>query len=134
MLTVDHEKVCFIIIKAREFDAKVEPGDADAASNPADDGGVDILEDFADDPTYLELRAALESLNLDELQEILALTLVGRGDFTAEEWEDALAEAEDSMDEHTIDTLVSTPGLGDYLEEGFTALGHSCEDVELGRL
>jgi hypothetical protein len=134
MLTIDHEKVCFIIIKAREFDVKVEPAEPDPASNPADDGSVDILEDFADDPTYLELRAALESLNMDELQEVLALTLLGRGDFTAEEWNEAFTEAEDGMDEHTIDSLVSIPALGDYLEEGFTALGHSCEDVELGRL
>lgn len=134
MLTIDHEKICFIIIKAREFDVKVEPGDPEPGSNPADDGGVDILEDFADDPTYLELRAALESLNVDELQELLALTLIGRGDFTAGEWDDALAEAEDGMDEHTIDALVAIPALGDYLEEGFTALGHSCEDVEIGRL
>lgn len=134
MLTIDHEKICFIIIKAREFDVKVEPGETESGSNPADDGGVDILEDFADDPTLLELRAALESLNVDELQELLALTLVGRGEFTVEEWNEALAEAEDGMDEHTIDSLVAIPALGDYLEEGFTAFGHSCQDVELGRL
>jgi hypothetical protein len=134
MLTIDHEKVCFIIIKARAFDVKVEPGDPDHGSNPADDGGVEILEDADDDPTYAELRAALESLNVDELQELLALVLIGRGDFTAADWADALAEAEDEIDEHTLDSLVGIPALGDYLEEGFTALGHSCQDVELGRL
>jgi hypothetical protein len=26
------------------------------------------------------------------------------------------------------------PNLGDFLEEGFTQLGHSCEDFEIGRL
>jgi hypothetical protein len=30
--------------------------------------------------------------------------------------------------------LVGTPQLGDYLEEGLSALGHSCVEYEMGRL
>ncbi|MBX6323764.1 MAG: DUF3775 domain-containing protein [Rhodospirillaceae bacterium] len=134
MLTINPETVCYIIIKAREFDVKVDPDDPDSGSNAADDGSVDILEDFVDDPTYQELRAALEALNEDERAELLALTFIGRGDFTSEEWADALAEARDVVDNQFIDYLLGSPMLGDYLEEGFTALGFSCEDVEIGRL
>ncbi len=134
MLTINPETVCYIIIKAREFDVKVDPDDPDSGSNAADDGGVDILEDFADDPTYQELRAALDALNEDERAELLALTFIGRGDFTSDEWSEALAEARDVMDAQVVDYLIGIPMLGDYLEEGFTALGFSCEDVEIGRL
>ena len=95
---------------------------------------INILEDFADDPTYQELRSALESLNEDERAELLALTFVGRGDFTKDEWSEAMAEARDVMDAHVVDYLIGIPLLGDYVEEGFAAFGHSCEDVELGRL
>jgi hypothetical protein len=134
MLTINHETVCYIIIKAREFDVKVDPDDPDSGSNAADDRAVDVLEDFADDPTYQELRAALEALNEDERAELLALTFVGRGDFTKEEWNEAMAEARDVMDANVVDYFVGIPLLGDYVEEGFAAFGHSCEDVELGRL
>ena len=134
MLTINHESVCYIIIKAREFDVKVDPDDPNSGSNASDDRGVDILEDFADDPTYQELRSALESLNEDERAELLALTFVGRGDFTKDEWSEAMAEARDVMDAHVVDYLIGIPLLGDYVEEGFAAFGHSCEDVELGRL
>jgi hypothetical protein len=36
-LTISPEKVCFIIIKAREFDAKEEANEPDPGSNPSDD-------------------------------------------------------------------------------------------------
>ena len=36
-LTISPEKVCFIIVKAREFDAKDEVTEPDPGSNPSDD-------------------------------------------------------------------------------------------------
>jgi hypothetical protein len=36
--SVSPEKVCFIIVKAREFDAKDEVTEADPGSNPSDEG------------------------------------------------------------------------------------------------
>ena len=36
-LTISPEKVCFIIIKAKEFDAKDEVTEPDPGSNPSDD-------------------------------------------------------------------------------------------------
>jgi hypothetical protein len=49
-LILSPDKACFIIVKAREFDAKETETDADADSNPADDRAIDVLEDSADDP------------------------------------------------------------------------------------
>jgi hypothetical protein len=43
-------KVCYIIVKAREFDAKDVVTDPDDASNPTDDAMVSVLEDHRDDP------------------------------------------------------------------------------------
>ena len=43
-LTIPVEKVCFIIVKAREFDAKDATTEPDPASNPSDDKGVAVLE------------------------------------------------------------------------------------------
>jgi hypothetical protein len=41
-LTISPEKVCFVIIKAREFDAKDEVTEPDPGSNPSDDGNAAI--------------------------------------------------------------------------------------------
>ena len=51
-LSVSLDKLDFIIIKAREFDAKVDPVEPDPGSDPADDEEREVLEDYADDPTY----------------------------------------------------------------------------------
>lgn len=129
-LSIDPETVCFLIIKAREFDAKVDPDDPNSGSNPADDKEIDILENRRSDPTYAELLGTLEALNEDELTDLVALTWIGRGDYTKDEWAEAKAQAALNPAETTADYLLGTPLLGDYLENGFTELGYSCEDAD----
>ncbi len=92
-ISIDPEQVCFIIVKAKELDAKVEPDDPDSGSNAADDREIDILEDFADDPTLQELTEAIEALNADQHAELLAMLWLGRGDWQVEDWDEALTEA-----------------------------------------
>ena len=128
------EKVCFVIVKARELDVKVAPVELDDGSNASDDDMQRILEDYADDPTYEELRSFLAAQSDDELRELVALTWIGRGDYDADDWDDVLSEVEDVRERHTIDYLLGTPLLADYLEEGLSQFGLSCEDVELDRL
>jgi hypothetical protein len=129
-LAVDPETVCFLIVKAREFDVKVDPGDPDPGSNPADDGEIDVLEDRRDDPTFAELMGTLEALNEDELSDLVAMTWIGRGDFDVDDWEDAKEQARQRGPRGTAEYLLGTPLLGDYLESGFNDLGYSCEDIE----
>lgn len=133
-LTVDPETVCFLIVKAREFDVQVEPDDPDSGSNPSDDGEIDVLEDRRDDPVYAELTGTLEALNEDELAELVAMTWIGRGDYTRDDWQDAKDLALERGNSGTADYLLGTPLLGDYLENGFEALGYSCEDIEAEHL
>ncbi|MGI9047735.1 MAG: DUF3775 domain-containing protein, partial [Burkholderiales bacterium] len=106
----------------------------DTASNPADDGGREILLDYPDDATDQELTASLERLNESELTELLALVTVGRGDFTKEEWPEAILQARDFMDEATLRYLLDLPLLADYLEEGLSQMGFSCEEAWEQRL
>jgi hypothetical protein len=49
-LSIATDKVCFIVVKAREFDAKDVVTEPDPASNPSDDAMVSVLEDHEDDP------------------------------------------------------------------------------------
>lgn len=133
-LAIDPETVCFLIVKAREFDVKVDPDDPDSGSNPTDDNEIDVLEDRRDDPTFAEIMGTLEALNEDELSDLVAMTWIGRGDYTRDDWEDAKQQARERGTKGTAGYLLGTPLLGDYLENGFSELGYSCEDVETDHL
>ena len=132
-LSISQEKLAFIVVKAREFDAKVEAVEPDSGSNPADDDEREVLEDYSDDATYQELVDALEGLNDDEITELIALVWVGRGDYEAGEWDEALAEARDTRDARAVSYLTGIPNLGDELEEGLSTLGISLEVDERER-
>ena len=133
-LTISPETVCYIIVKAREFDVKVEPADPDSGSNPTDDKGVDVLEDLTDDPTFEEVSSALGTLNEDETLDLVALAWIGRGDYTSEDWREAREQAREIPLKDRPRYLLGTPLLGDFLEEGLSELGYSCEDYEIERL
>ena len=134
MLTIPLEKLAYIVTKAREFDAEVPPVDEDSGSNPSDDADRDVLEATADNPTRQELVDAINGLGDPERIELLALTWLGRGDYSKEEWREVLEEAGRIHDEKETDYLIGTPLLADYLEEGLSQLGYSLEDFEIGRM
>src|SRR5579864_8023855 len=73
MLIIPLEKLAFIIVKAREYDAEVSPVDEESGSNPSDDADRDVLEDSPDNPTYQELVDAITGLSELERIELLAL-------------------------------------------------------------
>jgi hypothetical protein len=129
-LEIDPATVCFLIAKARAFDAKVAPADQDTISQPGEDEDHDALEDYGDDPVAAEIREAVEDLNEDEQAELVAMTWVGRGDFSAEEWNDAVTAAQERHTGPSSNYLLGMPLLGDLLEEGFVALGYNPEDYE----
>jgi Protein of unknown function (DUF3775) len=131
-LDISLEKVCFVIAKARELDVKVAPEELDDASD--EDMMQRILEDYADAPTFEELQSFLRDQNDDELKELLALAWLGRGDFSLAEWRDGLGQVRDVRQHHTADYLLGTPLLADFLEEGLSQFGLSCEEFELGRM
>ena len=135
MLNINPEKLFFIIVKAREFDAKVPPADSERGDNPIDDAVLEILEDRPDDATEQELIDVLETLNEDEMIDVVALDWLGRGDFGPEDWQAARAQAQERLGQaHGVGYLMGTPLLADYLEEAVSRLGYSMEEFELGRL
>ena len=122
-LTINPDTVCFVIAKAREVNVKVAPEEL------ADDGDdmERILEDYADDATAQELKSFLDAQSDDVLRELLALTWIGRGDYGTDEWRIVMGDIKDVRDQHTADYLLGTPLLADYLEEGLSQFGLSCE-------
>ena len=134
VLTISPEKVCFIIIKAREFDVKDVVTDPDPGSNPSDDKDAAVLEDHRDDPVVEELTSLIDSLSVDEQVDLVTLAWLGRDDYTADDWPAVRAEAAAAHNRRTASYLLGMPLLGDFLEEGLSMLGYSCEEFEIERL
>ncbi|GEO87494.1 MULTISPECIES: DUF3775 domain-containing protein [Alphaproteobacteria] len=124
------DKVCFLILKAREFDVKEEGTDPDSGSNPSDDAEISVLEDTPDDPVEEEIRSLIDDLSIDEQIDLVALAWLGRDDYDANDWTDLRIQATEAHNRRTADYLLGDPLLGDHLAEGLAALGYSCEDVE----
>ncbi len=124
------DMVCRIIVRAREFDVKEAPSDEDAASNPTDDGFIDVLEANKDDPVFMELKGTIDGLDIDARCDLVALTWLGRGDYSREEWREARALAQQEHAERTAAYLLGMPLLADYLEEGLAEFDLSCADFE----
>jgi hypothetical protein len=133
-LGINPDKVCHVILKARQFDVKEAPADENSGSNPADDGMIDVLEDTPDDPTYRELTAFIRSLDEEEQIWLVALAWIGRGTYEPRECKEALKEARDQHNKRTAEYLTGLPLLGDYLEEGLASFGEDCQAFEAGRL
>lgn len=130
MIEISPAKVAHVIVKAREYDAKVAVwGDGDATDDSDSDA---ILEDKPDDATRSEAAEFIAALNVDEQASLVALAWVGRGSFSAEEFDDAVATANAEKINKTEDYLLGIPLLADYLEEGLEKMGFSVEAVEEG--
>lgn len=133
-LTISPEKVCFIIVKAQEFDAKDEVSEPDVGSNPADDLGVAVLEAHGDDPVVEELTSFIDGLTMDEQIDLVALAWLGRDGDGPDDWIETRREAGRAHNKRTAAYLLGIPLLADFLEEGLSLLGLSCEEFEIGRL
>jgi Protein of unknown function (DUF3775) len=71
-----------------------------------------------------ELIAEIDSMDPEHQVELVALMWVGRGDFGADEWNDALALAAERADRATSQYLLSHPMAADDIAGGLEALGH----------
>lgn len=134
MLSIALEHVCFLIVKAREFDVKVEVVEPEPGSNPGDEDMREVLEDYPDDPVQEELTEFIDGLSYDEQVDLVTLAWLGRDDYSAEDWAEVRQQAAEAHNNRTAAYLLGMPLLGDYLEEGISLLGLSCQDFEMGRL
>jgi hypothetical protein len=126
MPDINTEKVCYVIVKARELESEDEGVKADA-SDAADDRFVSIMTDNAYRSVRAEIAGFIEAMDEDEQCELVALAWVGRGDFTAQEWKAAVAQARERRTNPTADYLLGMPLLASLLEDGLGACGESCE-------
>jgi hypothetical protein len=130
-LTIGPDTVRLFIEKAKAISAGVNEDyadgqehevefDGDRRDNHHHDG---LAEEESENLTEQELRQLIGDLNVDEAAELVALAWVGRGDYEASEWQDAITAARERGNRRTAKYLLGMPMLGDWLEEGLEAIG-----------
>ena len=130
-LTIGPDTVRLFILKARAISAAINEDYRDGAEHEVDlddqsreshhhDG---LAEEESEDLTERELRELIGDLNVDEAADLIALMWVGRGDYDAGEWTEALAEAKRRTDIRPVRYLMNRPMLGEWLEEGLEMIG-----------
>ena len=87
------EKIGHIIVKAREYDAKVAPWDDDGELLDGSVESAAVLETRRTDMTRSETAQFIAALNDDEQAELVALIWVGRGTYEPEDWDEAVETA-----------------------------------------
>lgn len=129
MLEVSTDIVCRIIDLVKEFQAQegvVIPATS-GGSELDSDAAMQVLAAHADDLTFQQLKTEIDDLEQRQQVELVALTWLGRGDYTAEEWQDVRQQAQEQWSPHTAEYLLATPQVAEYLADGLEQLGFACD-------
>jgi Protein of unknown function (DUF3775) len=130
-LSIDPDTVRLFILKARAVSAAVNDDYADGNEHEVELDGRSrdchshdgLAEESEENLTEEELRELINDLNVDEAAELIALMWIGRGDYEASEWTEAVNEARQRTNKRVSKYLLGMPMLGDWLEEGLEAIG-----------
>lgn len=122
MLDLNSDIVRNVIERAREFHGQEGVEWPQGTPDSSDDWARQALANHADDLSFQEVRDLIRDLEPDQQVSLVALMWLGRGDFSADEWPEALEQARDRWNVRTAEYLLATPLLADYLDEGLEML------------
>jgi len=126
-LRISTDKVCALIEAAREIAGKV-PSTAGDKTTTGDDSPLVSIEDYPDeDDRRREMVEFIAGLNVDEQIDLLALILMGRGDYEFADWDAAVSEAEGRIAARAPDYMIGDAALPEYLGDGLEAFGLTCD-------
>lgn len=126
-LAVTPDNVLRLTQLAREFHAQDAVVMPDAPGSIMGDWSQHALAGHEGDASLSEFRSIVSDLEPDQQMEVVALLWVGRGDYDAEEWEQAVADARDAWNLRTADYLIAHPMLAEQIEEGMQLLGYDLD-------
>lgn len=131
-LSLDPATVRLFIAKAKAVAADLDQENLDQSADTIEfdaerledthhhDG---LAEEEAEDLTGEELRELIDDLNADEAASLVAIAWVGRGDYDASDFENAVSDARERAESSTSHYLMGMPLLAEHLESGLDALG-----------
>jgi Protein of unknown function (DUF3775) len=131
-LRIAVEKVCALIEAAREVAGKVPPTTGDRTTT-GDDSPLVSIEDYPGEDDWdgddrrREMVDFIAGLNVDEQVDLLALIMLGRGDYEFADWDAAVSEAEGRIAARDPDYMIGDAALPEYLGDGLEAFGLACD-------
>ena len=127
MPDINTDKVCFVIVKARELESEDEGLENDA-SNATDDKFVSVMTDDAYKSVRAKLAAFIDAMDKEEQSALVALSWIGRGEFAARRMAArGLQGADAAPIALTSEYLLENPLLASHLEYGLAEFGDSFE-------
>ena len=126
-LRISTDKVCDFIEAAREVAGKV-PSTAGDHTTTGDDSKLVTIEDYSgEDDRRGQMVEFIAGLNVDEQIDLLALIMLGRGDYDIADWDVAVAEAQGRIAARDPDFMIGDAALPEYLGDGLEAFDRSCD-------
>lgn len=124
-LTIEPGFLSRLVFKMRAVSLGDEDIPRDARDNAGNGGHhITLAEEIGTEGTRGELVEEIDGMDPEHQQELVALMWVGRGDFEADDWHEALAMAGERADTPTARYLLSHPLCADEIVSGLEALGH----------
>ncbi|MCB1492889.1 MAG: DUF3775 domain-containing protein [Rhodobiaceae bacterium] len=105
-----------------DHDGDIHETEFDSDSLSADHHHDDLVEEESTGAYAEELAELLDDLNVDEAAELVAIVWIGRGDYDASDWDEALSQAHARRSGPTTKYLANMPLLADFIEAGLDAL------------
>ncbi len=127
MFDLNPEIICNIISKAHELSIEEDLVIPDDQDNLSDAEWKQILAEYQEDFSYIELKDLINDLEPDQQKEVIALMYIGRGDFDKDQWQEALQQAHSISPNSRANYLIAKPMLADYLEEGLAKFDLGCD-------
>ncbi|MBW0145233.1 DUF3775 domain-containing protein [Sphingomicrobium clamense] len=126
------DMLCRIIFRAREYEAQIptnydEDESPDNVDGDDEDEAFSVLDDDINTSVEEELVGTLEDLADDQIAEVYALALIGRGDYEAADWDEAIEAAGEEGD--IPEQILEMPMFASLLESGMAAFDLDCDGV-----
>ena len=121
-----------MIEAAREVAGKV-PSTAGDKTTTGDDSPLVSIEDYPGEDDWDgddrrgEMVEFIAGLNVEEQTDLLALILIGRGDYEFAHWDAAVSEAEGRIAARDPDYMIGDAALPEYLGDGLEAFDKTCD-------
>lgn len=126
-LSIPVDTVYFIIDKLREYDSEDMLAEPTEDPEPLESGDIDTLREqeneYQFEAVLQELHSVIDDLPEDQQIDLVALTWLGRDNYSATDWPAIRAEAAEAHNAQTARYLLGTPMAGDFLKEGLSTLG-----------
>ena len=125
MLKISKEKLAYVISCAKEYEENAGRWDQVVQNSFNDNVISPMAEELHDPAANFFLSEIYETLDDTEKASLIALSMIGRGEVDAKDFNKAmsLALAEDA--DHAATYLLRIPMVADYLEDGLQKLGYS---------